>query len=68
MSNEGEYRAYAVGPDDHFVGFHVFVAANDEVAFERARQLVDGHDLELWNGARFVAKLKRTEPGTSEQN
>jgi hypothetical protein len=58
MSEEGEYRAYVVGPDGHFIGSHAFVAANDDAAFEHARQSVDGHDVVLWSGARFVAKLK----------
>ena len=44
-----------------------FVAANDDAAFEHARQFfdaydgelfIDGRDAELWKGERFVAKLK----------
>jgi hypothetical protein len=58
MTDKAEYRAYAVGPDGHFMWSNEFVAANDEAAFEHARQFVDGHDVELWNGGRFVAKLK----------
>jgi hypothetical protein len=61
MSGGIEYRAYVVGPDGHFIGFHAVVAANDDAAFEHARQFVDGHDVELWSGARFVAKLKSGE-------
>jgi hypothetical protein len=34
------------------------VAATDTEARERANRLVDGHDVELWNGARLVARLK----------
>lgn len=61
MSTEAEYRAYVVGPDGHFIDLHAFIAASDEVAFEHVRQLIDGNDVKLWNGARFVAKLKSGE-------
>jgi hypothetical protein len=61
MSNEAEYyRAYIVGHDGHFRGVHELIAENDDAAFEHARQYVDGHDVELWNGGRFVARLKKT--------
>jgi hypothetical protein len=64
MSNEGEYRAYVVGPDGHFMRAHGFAAENDDAAFEHARQFVNGYDAELWSGGRFVAKLtaRRSEP------
>jgi hypothetical protein len=58
MGSEGEYRAYIVGRDGHFIGSRTFVAANDDAAFEHARKIVDGHDVELWSGARLVGKLK----------
>jgi hypothetical protein len=38
-----------------------FVAANDNAAFEHARQFVNGYDVELWSGGRFVAKLEPTK-------
>jgi hypothetical protein len=43
-----EYRAYIVGVDGHFVSFRAFACDND----------ADGHDVELWNGPRFVIKLE----------
>lgn len=52
-----EYRAYFVGEDDHFVGFRAFVCAGDEDATIWAKQLVDGHNIELWNGDRHVVTL-----------
>jgi hypothetical protein len=54
-----EYRAYFVGPDGHFVGYEPLVCANDSEAIEKARRLVDGHDVELWSGPRFVTRLER---------
>jgi len=35
-----------------------FYAANDDAAFERARRFVDGHDIEVWSGARLVGKIE----------
>jgi hypothetical protein len=52
-----EYRAYFVGTDGHFVGFEPIVCEDDASAIGKAKCLVDGHDIELWSGPRFVAKL-----------
>jgi hypothetical protein len=52
-----EYRAYTVGLDGHIIGFEPMVCANDEEAIKRARRLVEGHGVELWSGARLVARL-----------
>jgi hypothetical protein len=53
-----EYRAYRVGQDGHFIGFEPLVCADDNEAAEKARSLVDGHDVELWSGERLVSRLK----------
>ncbi len=55
-----EYRAYTVGIDGHFVGFKALVCADDAEAINKAKRLVDGHDIELWSGARFIIRLSRT--------
>jgi hypothetical protein len=52
-----EYRAYIVGDDGHFTGFEGLVCSNDSQAIENAKRLVDGHDIELWCGERFVKRL-----------
>jgi hypothetical protein len=52
-----EYRAYTVGRDGHFVDAEPLVCADDAEAIEKAKRLVDGHDIELWNGARLVIRL-----------
>jgi hypothetical protein len=54
------YRAYFVGSDGHFKGVEEFQCVNDDQAKERAIQLVDGHDVELWSLDRFVAKISST--------
>jgi hypothetical protein len=53
-----EYRAYTVGDDGHFIGFEPLVCRDDGEAIKKAKRLVDGHDVELWSGARVVIRLK----------
>jgi hypothetical protein len=53
-----DYRAYVVGEDGHFVGYEPLVCPNDAEAIEKAKRLVNGRDVELWSGARFVIKLE----------
>ena len=48
-----EYRAYSVGRDGHFDGIEPLTCADDAEAIEKAKQLVDGQDVELWKGARL---------------
>ena len=56
-----EYRAYTVGIDGHFTASRAFACVNDDDAIVWAKQLVDGHDVELWSGERFVIKLDHRE-------
>jgi hypothetical protein len=51
-----EYRAYIIGADGSFVRAIELVCPDDDSARECARQLVDGYDVELWQGDRHVAK------------
>jgi hypothetical protein len=55
-----EYRVDTVGGDGHFTGFEL-VCADDSEAIEKAKRLIDGNDIELWTGGRFVTRL---EPAT----
>jgi hypothetical protein len=55
-----EYRAFVVGHDGHFIRFEGFVCADDAQAIDKATRLVDGHDVELWNGGRLVKLLQYT--------
>jgi hypothetical protein len=54
-----EYRAYLVGNDEHFVAFRALVCDGDAEATVWAKQLANGHDIELWSGERFVVRLNR---------
>jgi hypothetical protein len=54
-----EYRAYIIGVDGHFIRAVELVCPDDETAKEYAKQLVDGHDVELWQLDRQIAKFPR---------
>ena len=53
-----DYRVYFVGPDGHFFNFKPLICGSDDEALAEARQLIDGHAVELWSGERFITKLK----------
>jgi hypothetical protein len=53
------YRAYFIGRDGHFIKSVILDCADDEAAIESAKQLVDGHDVELWQMDRHLAKFER---------
>ena len=50
-----EYRAYILDEDGHVDRAIPFLCPDDESAKKFARQLVDGHDVELWQGDRLIA-------------
>jgi hypothetical protein len=56
-----DYRAYMIGDDGRFMRAVELVCPDDEAATEQAKQLVDGHDVELWSGPRLVVRLKKTD-------
>ena len=51
------YRVYVIGQDGHFIKSIDLSCADDSVAVETAKQLIDGHDLELWQRDRLIAKF-----------
>jgi hypothetical protein len=54
------YRAYIVGIDGPFSSIKAEFPHNypdDTTAIEAAKQLVDDHDIELWDGDRFVGRF-----------
>lgn len=52
-----EYRAYRVGADGHFTGYEPLICRDDTEAIEKAKRLLDSHDVELWSGERLVVRL-----------
>jgi hypothetical protein len=46
------YRAYMIRWDGHIIYRVDIECDDDEAAKERAKLLMDGHDVELWDGSR----------------
>jgi predicted dinucleotide-binding enzyme len=55
-----EYRAHFVADDGPFTKSVVLLCPDDEAAKERAKQLVDDYDIELWQLGRKVETSKHT--------
>ena len=54
-----EYRAYIIGPDGHIQERIDLLCADDDAAKERAQQLLNGHEVELWQLDRQIATFTR---------
>ena len=52
------YRVFIVDPEGHVTNRIEFFCENDDEAKERAKQLVDGHAVELWDEGRKIAKFE----------
>jgi hypothetical protein len=52
------YRANVIGEAGQIVKFRSFLCDTDENATVWAKQLADGHDVELWSGDRLVTRLR----------
>lgn len=53
-----EYRFYPIKRDGHIDGAPATRdCANDSAALKEARELVSGHDIEVWESSRLVAYL-----------
>ena len=52
-----EYRVYIIGSDGHFQSAVPLDCADDFEAKEKAKRLVDGHDVELWQRVRKIARF-----------
>ena len=59
-----DYRAYILGIDGHrFIRAEKFLSdhPDDVTALSAAKLLTDDHDVEVWDGARLVARLSHGE-------
>jgi hypothetical protein len=56
-----KYRAYEMEEDGHIRSSRAFVCDDDGDATVWANQLVDGHEIELWSGERFVTRINRKQ-------
>lgn len=52
------YRAYLIGRDGQFMKAVDLICDDDAAARKCAGQIVDGHDVELWQHDRRVAKFE----------
>ena len=50
-----DYRVYVIGVFGGFIKSVDLSCADDSAAIEAAKQLIDGHDIELWQQDRKVA-------------
>jgi hypothetical protein len=55
-----DYRAYIMGPDGHVQNRVDLRCNNESEAIRLARQLVDGHDVELWQLDRQIGTFRHT--------
>jgi hypothetical protein len=53
-----EYRAYFIGPDGHIYHRVDLICETLEEARQRAKQLVDGHAVELWQRDRMIERFE----------
>jgi hypothetical protein len=61
-----EYRVYIIGSDGHFYNSVPLECADDTAAKKRAKKLVDGHDVELWQRDRKIATFEHKPKISSE--
>lgn len=54
-----EYRLYGLDGVDKVTSGQWIEADDDETAIEVAKEMMDGHDCELWQGGRLVARIPR---------
>ncbi|MBN8993343.1 MAG: hypothetical protein J0H42_34340 [Rhizobiales bacterium] len=54
-----EYLAYVLDHDGHIKHRIGLICGDEQAAKERAKQLVDRHDVELWQGSRKIATFHR---------
>jgi hypothetical protein len=59
-----EYRLYELTRDNHITDVpETITCESDEAAILKAQEMVDGHDIELWEGRRRLCRIK----GAGEQ-
>ena len=57
-----DYRIYKLDKEGHIYGPPAVVqCADDQEALKEARRALDGRDIELWQGERFIRKLPHVE-------
>ena len=63
------YRIYVLSPANRIQGpAQIVECPDDQAALEQATQLIDGLDLEVWQGTRLVVRLARTHRGGHQKS
>jgi len=57
-----DYRLYGLDGVNKVASGEWFEADDDDSAVKVAKQMMDGHDCELWHGKRFVTRIEH-KPG-----
>ena len=52
-----DFRVYFIGLDGHIEKRHDYFAPDDLAALDRAREICGPHEVEVWEGARIVARV-----------
>ena len=52
-----DYKLYVIGDDGHIVNRHDYPAKDDLGALQRAKELCAKNEIEVWEGARFIARV-----------
>jgi hypothetical protein len=60
-----DYRVYVIGSDGHFMRAIQLDCQDDNAAIESAKQFIDGHDIELWQRDRRIARFDTRPKETS---
>ena len=58
-----EYRAYRIKDNHIDLAATIITADTDTAAIEQTKPLVDAHDIELWQGPRFVMGFRSKDAG-----
>jgi hypothetical protein len=59
-----EYRVFFLDPNTYITQPpEIIECADDQEAIQKAKQFIDGRDIELWEKARFIARFPRTSGG-----
>ena len=54
-----DYRIYLITQDNHIASAPIrIVCDNDLAAVQQSHKLLDGNDIQLWQGRRLVTQLK----------
>jgi len=61
-----DYKLYCIGVDGHVVKRYDFAGADDLAALDRVRELCEEFEIEVWERARFVARLAKDGTASRE--